>query len=242
MHDGAGVGRKKSDARVPSVQRGLSASATLPIPNDSDQDPANIHRCFLSFLPGSALRVEFDVTYSKQTTAAFLPGSRIAHFASRTLSRDAHCHARSSIANALSNRELQLLEPCLTHRKQTIAPRSNRELPTNPCCHKSDLRSICTSHLLALTQEGPLVTSHCFTFLTGSDSQTEFTVTRSKQTTAPFLTGSRIVTKRLVSRTAIHRFSTEHFSTQRRISLQDGIAQPWLVAGTPRMHVLVGRR
>jgi hypothetical protein len=31
----------------------------------------------------------------------------------------------------LSNRELELLEPSLTHRKQTTAPRSNRELSTN---------------------------------------------------------------------------------------------------------------
>src|SRR5271154_12847 len=72
------------------------------------------------------------------------------------------------------------------------------------------------SHWLALTQEGPLVTSHLLaltqegpdlpglpravfakgsvctsTFLTGSGPQTESAVTHSKQTTAPFLTGSR---------------------------------------------------
>ena len=33
------------------------------------------HRCFLQFLPGFALRIESDVTYSKQTTADFLPGA-----------------------------------------------------------------------------------------------------------------------------------------------------------------------
>jgi hypothetical protein len=85
-----------------------------------------------AFLPGSALRVECDVTYSKQKAAPFLPGSRIAR-----------CHARSSIASALSNRELQLLEPRLTHRKQTIAPRSNRELSTNRCRANSHLRIVC---------------------------------------------------------------------------------------------------
>src|ERR1700684_4108474 len=105
MRDGAGVGRKKSDARIPSVQLCPSAPATLPILNGFHQDPENIRHCFLAFLPGSGLRVEFAVTYSKQTTAPFLPGARIAHFASRTLSRDARCHARSSIANAPSNRE-----------------------------------------------------------------------------------------------------------------------------------------
>jgi hypothetical protein len=87
---------------------------------------------FNAFLPGSALRVECDVTYSKQKAAPFLPGSRIAR-----------CHARSSIANALSNRVLRLLEPRLTHTKQTSAPRSNRELSTNRCRANSHLRIVC---------------------------------------------------------------------------------------------------
>jgi hypothetical protein len=37
--------------------------------------PVTFRRCFLQFLPGFALRVENDVTYSKQTTADFLPGA-----------------------------------------------------------------------------------------------------------------------------------------------------------------------
>jgi hypothetical protein len=212
MQDGAGVGGRNTGARVPSVQRDLSASATLPILNGFHQDPANIHRCFLAFLPGSGLRVEFDVTYSKQTPAPFLPGSRIAR-----------CQVRSSIANRLSNRELGLLEPRLTHRKQTIAPRYNRELSTNRC--------LGISHAVI-----PIPT-----FLTETASHSEFTVTHSKQTTAPFLTGARTVTKRLVSRTVFNPVSSELFSTHRRISLQDGIAQTRLAPGSPRMHGLVGR-
>jgi hypothetical protein len=218
MQHGAGVWRKESNARIPSVQRGLSAPAIRRILNGFEQDPANIHHCFLAFLPGSGLRVEFAVTHSKQTTAPVLPGSRIAR-----------CHARSSIANALSNRELQLLEPRLTHRKQTIAPRPNRKLSTNPCFRKSDLRGICTSHSLALTQEGPLVTSHwpvlpgltkaffgkgwvcTSTFLTGSGSQTESSVTHSKQTTAPFLTGSRIVSRSFAKSAGLFQEAGEGF-------------------------------
>src|SRR5277367_4372992 len=135
MQHGAGVGRRKSDARIPSMRRGVSAPATIPVLNGFDLDPANTHRCFLAFLPGSGLRVEYDVTSSKQTTAPFLPGATTA------------CsHARISIANALSNRELQLLEPTLTHRKQTIAPRSNRELSTNQCFCNSEFRRVYTSH------------------------------------------------------------------------------------------------
>ena len=45
-----------------------------------------------TFLPGSALRVEIDVTYSKQRAGEFLPGSRIARCPSRTLQRVAHLH------------------------------------------------------------------------------------------------------------------------------------------------------
>jgi hypothetical protein len=223
MQGGAGVGLKKSDARIPSVQPGLPAPSTLSILNGFDQDPANIRRCFLAFLPGSGSHIEFAVTNSKQTAAPFLPGSRIAHFASRTVQRNAHCHARSSIANALSNRELQLLQPRLIHRKQTIAPRSNRELSTNRCF--SDSRSVI-----------PIPS-----FLPGSGLQVEWAVTHSNQTTEPFLPGSRIVTKRLVSRTVFHPVSSELFPTRRRISLQDGIAHNRLVAVSPRMHALVGR-
>jgi hypothetical protein len=212
MQDGAGVGRKKSGARIPSVQRGLSVPATLPILNGFEQDSASIHRCFLAFLPGSGLRVECDVTYSKQTTAPFLPGARTAR-----------SHARSSVATALSNRELELLEPHLIHRKQTIAPRSNRELSTNRC--RVNSRAVI-----------PVPT-----FLTETRSHSEFIVTHSKQTTAPFLTGSRIVTKPLGSGIVFHSVSSEHLPTDRRISLQDGIAQPRLVAASPRMHALVGR-
>ena len=46
--------------------------------------------CSNTFLPGSALRVEIDVTYSKQSTGEFLPGSRIARCPSRTFQRVAH--------------------------------------------------------------------------------------------------------------------------------------------------------
>ncbi len=108
-----------------------------------------------SFLPGSAQNVECDVTRSKLTIGEFLPGARTLHLGSRMLLRDRQCRARTSIAKLLSNRELQLLETTLTHRKQTVAPRSNRELSTNPRFSNSDLRGFFTSH-------SPLTTSHWF--------------------------------------------------------------------------------
>ena len=115
------------------------------------------------FLPGSAQNVEFVVTRSKQTAGEFLPGSRIGQ-----------CRARTSIAEPLSNREHELLESSLTHRKQSVASHSNRELSTNPPCGNS--------HVLIPVPQ----------FLTGSGSQTEFRVTHSKQSNNEILTGTRI--------------------------------------------------
>ena len=242
MQDGAVVGRKKSDARIPSAQRCLSILTASPILRGLEQEPVNIHRCFLAFLSGTGLHIEFAVTDSKQTTAPFLSGARTPQFVPRTVQRDAHRHARTSIANALSNRELQLLEPRLIHRKQTIAPRSNRELSTNLYRCNSHAVIATQTFLTGLPRAFFAKGSICATrFLTGSRMQVEFAVTHSKHTTAPFLPGSRIVTKHLVSRIVFHPASSELFSTQRRISLQDAIAQPGFTAGSPRMHALVGR-
>ena len=127
-----------------------------------------------SLLPGSGQNVECDVTHSKQTIGEFLPGARTPQFGSRTLLRDAQCRARISIAMPLSNRECELLESPLTHRKQTIASRSNRELSTNSRRGNS---------------HNPIFVLH---FLTGSGSQTEFSVTHSKHEKTRSLTGSRI--------------------------------------------------
>ena len=58
-------------------------------------------------------------SYRKQMIKPCLTGARIG------------CQRRvNSVAKALSNREPRLLEPSLTPCKQTIAPRSNRELST----------------------------------------------------------------------------------------------------------------
>src|ERR1700735_3965921 len=114
------------------------------------------------FLPGSAQNVECDVTHSKQMVGEFLPGARIGQ--SRT---------RISIAKPLSNRELRLLESSLTHRKQTVASRSNRELQTKPCC------------------ANPHIPIRRAPFLTGSAPHSKFDVTHSKQSTEKILTGAR---------------------------------------------------
>ena len=103
-------------------------------------------------LPGFALRVENDVTHSKQSSvtqstrgqnrlhrqAKIGEVSRVADISNRELTMRRASASRASalrrttrgICSALSNRELQLLEPCLTHRKQSTDPRPNRELST----------------------------------------------------------------------------------------------------------------
>src|ERR1700677_1498760 len=101
------------------------------------------------------------------------------------------CRAQISIAKPLSNRELELLEPRLTRRKQTIGPRSNRELSTNPCFCISDLHRAFTGHSFTQTKKGPLTASH-WSFLPGFASRVEIAVTHSKQSVETFLPGPRI--------------------------------------------------
>jgi hypothetical protein len=173
--------RGSKEPSRPSSLSGLPATEKAPTSRFPATKSPSISCYAPAFLPGSGKYVECGVTRSKQTTATFLPGSRFAH-----------CHARTSLANALSNRELHLLELTLTHRKQTIAPRPNRELSTNPRFRNSVLRSVFTSHSLAVTLEASLAAHPYFAFLTETASHSETGVTHSKQTIAPFLTGARI--------------------------------------------------
>ena len=94
---------------------------------------------------------------------------------------------------SLSNRELDLLERGLSHCKQRKATVSNRELWTveNPAKIVNSSRSPMSEAL-----SFPVIPDTNFrqltSFLTGTASHSEFVVTRSKQTTGEFLTGSRI--------------------------------------------------
>ena len=104
----------------------------------------------------------------------------------------AHCRGVSPGSNlspfsGISNRELGLLEHALTHRKQTRAPRSNRELSTNHRGFDSRQtnRQQNASSALPSGTCGPLLP-----FLPGSASQAECDVTYSKQRTEEFLPGA----------------------------------------------------
>ena len=105
------------------------------------------------------------------------------------------------ICSALSNRELQLLEHPVRHRKQTKPALSNGELSTNRW--RNDSRT----PFLFLRQNY----NWSRPFLTGSASQTECDVTHSKQTMGKFLTGAR---------THIRVFQFSPFSIARKLRNQ----------------------
>jgi len=119
----------------------------------------------------------------KQTIKPCLTGARIG------------CQRRAnSAAKALSNRELRLLEPSLTPCKETIAPRSNRELSTNRGRDISRAVMPTVTFLTGLPRAFFAKGSVCAPrSLTGTVSQSEFAITHSKQTGGTFLTGSRFV-------------------------------------------------
>ena len=91
----------------------------------------------------------------------------------------------------ISNREHHLLEHLLTYRKQTKAPRSNRELSTNRRCdnsHVASSLSLSRSGWARASFERSSVSGSAF--LPGSARYVECDVTHSKQTAATFLPGA----------------------------------------------------
>jgi len=107
---------------------------------------------------------------------------------SHELRPDANFASRPGI----SNRELHLLEHLLTYRKQTTAPRSNRELSTNQRGDNSYVPGFLPPSVNGSTEacaaKNPAIAT---TFLPGTAQYVESDVTHSKQTTAPFLPGTR---------------------------------------------------
>jgi hypothetical protein len=104
MHDVGGVWRKEM------VWRFKAGAPTLPIrpcldfiPRSFEQALVTIHRPLVAFLPGSGSHSEFDVTYSKQTMARFLPGSRIRTTHSIRREDSSHFRAQHSVCAAKSS-------------------------------------------------------------------------------------------------------------------------------------------
>jgi hypothetical protein len=95
------------------------------------------------------------------------------------------------IENAELNRQIGLFRNAVTHRKQRVATRSNRQ--------KNQIRK--SDNLDTIPTTASAFRDTFLAFLTGSALQTEFAVTRSKQKTGTFLTGSRIARQVITSET-----------------------------------------
>jgi hypothetical protein len=108
------------------------------------------------------------------------------------------------LENAELNRQIPVFRNAVTHRKQRVGTRSNRQRnqiwkPDNLGTTSVTVRTF-RGAFLAFSTGLPRAAfakgSVCIsTFLTGSALQTEFAVTHSKQSTGTFLTGSRIASK-----------------------------------------------
>ena len=91
------------------------------------------------------------------------------------------------------------------------------------------------SEILRSLEQNPVSICHgVFAFLTGSDSYSEFGVNHSKQTSAPFLTGSRTVIEHSGCCGVFRRFSPGNCDSRSRISLR--ILTPGYAQFFPRIN------
>jgi hypothetical protein len=128
-----------------------------------------------AFLPGSAQYVECDVTHSKQTPSPFLPGSRIASHGSRQGTAFYPELRRAAVPSLVCHDEEKSFRAGSIARDFTCAPACPGEFPAGLPRAFFVKGSVCSTR-----------------FLTETASHSETAVTHSKQTTATFLTGSRI--------------------------------------------------
>ena len=168
----------------------ISGVAAAEIPSVSSIAPA--------FLPGSAKYVECDVTHSKQTTAPFLPGA--------TTAPRGLCQGTPSAVPSLvcpdKERSIQLN---YSFRAASSARASSCELSSGVTnLNFGRFPTDFPGAFFATNSVRPRP------FLTGSAPQTESSVTHSKQTSAPFLTGAR---------THIREFVNSHFSAPQNLLL-----------------------
>src|SRR6202046_1741686 len=167
---------------------------------------------FLKFLPGTSLRVEIDVTHSKQTTATFLPGTRIAQCALRHATaacpdlRRVYPEPRRAavpereILNGLRQGTV-LAVPSLVRPDKERDAQCRYSIRVNPggihtACPDAGRERIREGRASGCAPIPGAANMNSAPFLTGSASQTEIDVTRSKQTTEKFLTGARTAFRR----------------------------------------------
>ena len=195
-----------------------------------------------AFLPGTAQRVENDVTHSKQKTATFLPGTRIAPRGLRQ--GTASCPDLRRVCPELRSGAAPECGVVKRSRQGTaFYPELRRAAVPSLICpdEENSFRAASPARASAcalypgaanLNSEpfptrlpGPFFATNSVCsrpFLTGSAPQTELTVTHSKQTLEKFLTGARMHIK-LARRSAPSRgggkFANSHFSAPENLLL-----------------------
>jgi hypothetical protein len=132
--------------------------------------------CASRFLPGSVQYVECDVTHSKQTTATFLPGSRIASHGSRQGTAFYPELRRAAVPSFVCHDEEKSFRAGSLARDFTSALACPGEFPAGLPRASFVRDSVCS-----------------LPFLTETALHSEMAVTHSKQTIATFLTGARTV-------------------------------------------------
>jgi hypothetical protein len=128
-----------------------------------------------AFLPGSAQYIECDVTHSKQTTARFLPGSRIASHGSRQGTAFYPELRRAVVPSLVCHDEEKSFRAGSLARDFTCALACPGEFPAGLPRAFFVNGSVCS-----------------IPFLTETASHSEMAVTHSKERIATFLTGARI--------------------------------------------------
>jgi hypothetical protein len=143
-------------------------------------------------LPGSGKYVECDVTHSKQTTAPFLPGSRIASHGSRQGTAFYPELRRAAVPSLV----------CHDEEKSFRAGRHGFRVNPDGIHPEQICEGRAFTCALACPGEFPAGLPRAFfvkgsvrstRFLTETASHSEMPVTHSKQTIATFLTGARTV-------------------------------------------------
>jgi hypothetical protein len=110
-----------------SASRDYNCAEISPLTGTISTSVSAFRNAFSAFLPGSAQQVEFAVTHSKQSTAAFLPGSRIAFWRTITSTQTTQKLGRMKLRKRCVTRGLNtfLTETALhsktavTHSKQS---------------------------------------------------------------------------------------------------------------------------
>jgi hypothetical protein len=146
--------------------------------------------CPSAFLPGSAQYVECDVTLSKQTTAPFLPGSRIASHGSRQGTAFYPELRRAAVPSLVCHDEEKSFRPGrhgFRVNPDGIHPEQICE-GRNFTCALACPGEFPAGLPRALFAKGSFRSTR---FLTETASHSETAVTHSKQTIATFLTGAR---------------------------------------------------